>query len=67
MIRNILIGILIWVIVGLLCGFLGSMLVTVNQAQIAALGTFLKGAAGVIGFLAGAWYVVTNWKQPQIG
>jgi len=51
-------AVLIWVAAALLIGFLGTLLVTVTQAQIQAVGTFLKDNAGLIGFLFGAWYFV---------
>lgn len=60
-------GIIIWAIVALFVGFIGGLLFTVEQTQVRYLGDFLKDAAGLIGFIAGAAYVIwgrspVDWK-----
>lgn len=57
-ILKILGAIVIWVLVALLVSFLGGLLATVGQTQISYLGSFLRASAGLIGFLAGACYLV---------
>lgn len=55
---KLLASLVVWVIVALIVGFVGTLLDTVGQPQIDALGVFLKNNAGLIGFLAGAAYFV---------
>jgi type III secretory pathway component EscS len=55
---KLLAAILVWVVVAVVLGLLGSLIATVDQAQIKTLGEFLKDNAGLLGFLAGAaWFV----------
>lgn len=51
-------AIVVWVIVALLVSFVGGLLHTVGQAQITYFGDFLVRSAGLIGFLAGACYLI---------
>lgn len=60
-------AILIWVIVGLVVAFLATLLLTVKQEQINALGGFLEDNAYLIGFLAGAAYFVWGRLPGRFG
>lgn len=51
-------ALVVWVIVGLVVAFVGTIIATVDQEQIKTLGAFLKDNAGLIGFLAGAAYFI---------
>lgn len=51
-------ALLVWVAVALVVGFVGSVIATVDQEQIRALGVFLKDHSGLIGFLAGLAYLI---------
>jgi hypothetical protein len=51
-------AIIVWVIVAVLLAFVGGLLATVNQTQIAYLGAFLKASSSILGFLAGAAYFI---------
>lgn len=55
---KIVAAVIIWVAAALLIGFIGTLLITVTQVQIQAVGTFLKENAGLIGFLFGAYYFI---------
>jgi uncharacterized Tic20 family protein len=55
---KIIAAIIVWVAVALLVAFVGSLIVTVDQEQIRALGTFLKENSGLLGFLAGAAFLI---------
>lgn len=67
MVIRLVAAIVVWVLAALLLGFIGGLLGTVDQTQINAVGDFLKDNAGLLGFLAGAWFFLwgTVPKLPQ--
>ena len=56
MIQKIVIAILVAVIVGLLCIFLGTVLGSINAPITEAIAGFLKTWGWAIGVIAGLWY-----------
>lgn len=60
MVRKIILALVIAVAVGLLCSFLGAILLTTNSALLAAVGAFLKSYSELLGLLAGLWFYFSN-------
>lgn len=63
-------SIIVWVVAALLIAFVGTLLSSVDQVQIKAVGDFLSGHAGLLGFLCGAayfiWGKVPGWPQRNV-
>lgn len=49
-------AVIVWVLAALLIAFVGGLLLTVASPQIKVVGSFFKENAGLLGFLAGAWF-----------
>lgn len=57
MLIRILYAIVVWVVVAIVLWLLGGVLQTIQEPTTHAIGNFLRGSAGLIGFLcAVVWY-----------
>lgn len=60
MVRKVVLSVVVGVVTWLVVALAGSVLESVNQETVAAIGRFLENYAVLFGLLAGVWYFFTN-------